>query len=534
MIAGGALLFWLGAGYRALTKSVPDYGGQYTEGVVAQPRYLNPLLSQTSDADADIVELLYAGLFRYESSGKIVPHIAQDFQISDDGRSYIVFLRPGVHFHDGDELTADDVVFTVRTIQDPAFKSPLRGNWLGVEVSASDPYTVHFTLKKPYFGFLANLTVGILPKHVWQNATPETFTLTESNLTEPIGAGPYVFDKIDKDVQGNILAYHFRSFRGYFAGRPYIDRVSFRFFSDEESALTAFNHHEIMGLHAVHNENVSAITSNKDIRLYPFSLPRVFSVFLNTHKSIPLAYDEVRQALALSVDRQMLIDDVLKGYGTPVRSALPPFVFGSISQGEDKPNLEQANSLLEVNGWKLGSDGIREKDGVHLAFTLAVPDWPELARTADLLRDEWRAVGAQVEVKVISQADLQQSTIRSREYEALLFGQGSSLDPDPYSFWHSSQKDDPGLNIAAYENKEVDDLLTKARESNDPTVRQEQYARFQEIIAHDVPAIFLYSPSYLYPVSNRVQGIQARPIDASADRLSDIATWYIETKRVRK
>ncbi|MFA9262273.1 MAG: ABC transporter substrate-binding protein [Undibacterium sp.] len=517
-----------------MTKVAPDFGGQYIEGVVAQPRYINPILSQTSDADADLVELIYASLFRYGSEGKLEKYIASDSSISEDGKIYTVFLKPGVRFHDGEELSADDVVFTIRAIQDPAYKSPLRANWQGVEVAAPDRYTVVFTLKKPYFGFLENLTVGILPKHIWENIAPDNFTLADYNLSQPIGAGPYYFDGIDKDTTGNILSVHLRSSTDFFAGAAYIDRITFRFYPDEESLLQAFDRQEIMGIHSVSQERAEEVAAKNGARLYEFALPRLFTVFFNTSKSVALAYDEVREALTLATDRQAIVDDVLKGRGKTATGPFLPFVQGYVDTGFQGADVERANALLEEKGWKRDASGQRSKDGTQLAFDLAVPDWPELMRTADLLRDEWQRVGATVNVKVMSQADLQQNSIRPREYEALLFGQGSMLDPDPYSFWHSSQRNDPGLNLAFYENKDVDTLLADAREATDMGKRMEAYQKFQSIIASEHPAVFLYSPSYLYAVSDRVKGITVRPINFPSARLSDIATWYIETKRIRK
>lgn len=533
-IALGALLFWLSAGYITLTKVVPDYGGQYIEGVVAQPRYINPILSQTSDADADLVELIYAGLFRYSGEGKLQKHIASDYSVSEDGKVYTVFLKPGVRFHDGEELSADDVVFTVRAIQDPAYKSPLRSNWQGVEVAATDRYTVVFTLKKAYFGFLENLSVGILPKHIWENIAPDNFTLADYNLSQPIGAGPYFFDDMDKDAEGNILSFHLRSFEGYFSGTPYINRITFRFYSDEESLLAAFDRQEVMGVHSVSQPRANEVAAKKGVRLYEFSLPRLFAVFFNTNKSAALAYDEVREALTLATDRQVIIDDVLKGRGQVASGPFLPFVQGYAEGGSTGVDINRANVLLDEKGWKLGDNGRRSKDGTELIFDLSVPDWPELMRTADLLREQWLRIGITAEVKVLSQADLQQNVIRPRQYDALLFGQGSMLDPDPYSFWHSSQKNDPGLNLAFYENKDVDALLSEARETTDTGKRMEAYQKFQSIIRSEHPVVFLYSPSYLYALSDRVKGVNVRPINFPSARLADIASWYIETKRVKK
>lgn len=532
--ACGAVLFWAWSSYLAFTKVAPEAGGQYVEGMVAQPRYINPILAQTSDADSVLSKLIYGSLFVTGTNGLPEKSMAQDYSVAEEGKVITVFLKPGMRFHDGEEVTAEDVIFTIRALQDPAYKSPLRSNWLGVEVSSPERYTVVFTLKKPYFGFLENLTVGILPKHIWESIPADRFTLADYNLLQPVGSGPYRFQDIDKDADGNILSYSLEVFEDYFGGRAYIDRLVFRFYSSEQDLLDAFNHQEVMGMYAVNTQAVRDLSPKRRPVVHELALPRLFSVFLNTNKSVALAYDEVRTALSLATDRNQLVQQVFDGKALAATGPLLPFMFGFTESGQLTADVDGANQLLDEKGWKRGEDGIRSKDGVPLRFALFTPDWPELVVTADLLREAWRVIGADMEVKVLSQADLYQNVMRNREYEALLFGQGSMLDPDPYSFWHSSQKADPGLNLAFFDNKRVDELLTTARETLDANKRAELYREFQDIVRREHPAVFLFSPAYLSVTSDVVQGSGLRSINTPADRFCDITKWYVETKRVKK
>lgn len=533
-ISLGALLFWLGALYVAATKVVPDYGGEYTEGIVSQPRYVNPILSQTSEADADISELVYGGLFGYDAEGKLEKRLIENYTISENGQEYTLTLRQGVKWHDGEEVTADDVLFTIQAIQDPAYKSPLRANWLSVEAATVDRFTLTLTLKKTYFGFLESLTVGILPKHIWENIAPENFLLADYNLA-PIGSGPYRFYDSQKDSSGNMLSYELRAFEGYFSGKSYIEKIAFHFYPDEQSLLDAYSRKEVMGINSITPENLALLQERKSTRVYEIAIPRIFAVFFNITKSAALAHDEVRSALALATDREAIIRDVLMSKGQPAETALLPFMSGYASDAAfSRYDLGKANDLLEQNNWKRGEDGIRAKNGTVLEFALLVPDWPELVRTAEMLRTQWEQVGVRVSVNALSAADLQQSAVRPREYEALLFGEAAMLDSDPYSFWHSSQKHDPGLNLAVFDNKEVDDILLSLRETLDTGKRLEYFRSFQEILARENPAVFLYSPTYLYVVNSALKGIEVKNINAPAHRLSTIKNWYIETKRVKK
>lgn len=533
-LALGALCFWLGALYVAGTKSVPEYGGEYVEGLVSQPRYINPILSQTSEADASISELVYDGLFSYDTEGRLVKHLAEDFTVSEDGKLYTVTLKQGVKWHDGEELSADDVLFTIRAIQDPAYKSPLRGSLLSVEVGTVDQYTLTFTLKKSYSGFLESLTVGILPKHVWENISPENFLLADYNLT-PIGTGPYRFSDSDKDSNGNMLSFELQSFSEYFLGAPYIKTIVFQFYPDERSLLDAYNRKEVLGINSVLPENLPELEAHKSTRVYEMSIPRIFGVFFNVTKSAPLAYDEVRTALSFATDREAIITQVLAGKGEAVDTALLPFMNGYAGDLDfPRFNEEQANALLDQNNWKRGDDGIRAKGDMVLEFTLLVPDWPELSKTADILREQWGKVGARVIVQVENANDLQQNAIRPREYQALLFGEAAMINSDPYSFWHSSQKNDPGLNLALFDNKDADTALLSLREELNEEKRAEYYRSFQEILLKEHPAVFLYSPKYLFVINSTVKVAETKNANVAAHRLGTIKDWYIKTKRIKK
>ncbi len=533
-IGSAALLFWFGALYMTSTKEVPEYGGEYTEGMVSQPRYINPILSQTSAADASIAELVYSGLFGYDTTGKLEKRLVDQYDISDDGKTYTLTLRQGTQWHDGQELTTVDVLFTIQAIQNPAYKSPLRANWLSVEAAAVDRYTLTLTLKKPYSGFLENLVVGILPKHVWEVITPENFLLADYNLA-PIGSGPFRFYDSEKDSSGNMLSYELRSFDKYFSGRPYIQKVIFRFYPDDRSLLDAYNRKEILGINSVMPGNLAELGQRKSTRVYEIAIPRIFSVFFNVTKNAALAHDEVRKALALATDREAIIREVLLGKGQTAETAFLPFMEGYASDLA-LPHFDEAkaNAILDESNWKRGADGVRVNGGTTLEFELLVPDWPELAKTAELLKEQWAKVGARVTVTGESAADLQQNAIRPREYQALLFGEAAMITSDPYSFWHSSQKHDPGLNLALFDNKDADDILLALREEIDPDQRSLDYHSFQEILLGENPAVFLYSPTYLYVVNSAIRGIDVKEANAPVYRLSDIKDWFIKTKRVRK
>ncbi|TSD02025.1 MAG: Uncharacterized protein Athens071425_179 [Parcubacteria group bacterium Athens0714_25] len=535
LVAFCAAVFWMVYAYFSFTEPIADFGGSYKEGMVGQPLYVNPLLSQTSEADASLAQIIYSGLLRYDKNGNIVNELASGYEIADDHKSYTFHLKEGVKWHDGQDLTADDVIFTLNILQDPSYKSPLRQNWQGVTVEKADQYTVKFILENPYFGFLENLTVGILPKHIWENITPEKFSLAEYNM-RPIGSGPYQFSDFQKDSKGNVLSYNLVYFSNYFEGQAYISKISFNFYLDEESLLSAYKKKEINGISSVSPSEVKDAGFAKSTIIHEFNMPRYFAVFFNQSKSVALANDEVRQALDYATNRQEIVDSVLFGKANVLFSPFLPQMPESQGEGINYHafDLEKGKKILDEKGWEVKDNGIREKDGNKLEFNLLTTDWPELSQTAEILAQQWRALGIGVNVQVLTISDLQQNYIRPREYDALLFGQAISFDPDLYSFWHSSKKSDPGLNLSKFDNQEADKLLAEIREEFDREKRIEKNRQFNKILLEEVPAVFLYSRVYIYPTGNQVKGIDAVDISSSQYRFFDINKWYVKTKRIFK
>ena len=526
----------------ANTVKIPDYGGVYNEGLIGGPQYINPILSQTNDADSDISELVFSGLMKYDSYGNLIPDLAERYAIGDEGKTYDFFLRKNILWHDGESFNADDVIFTISTIQKPDYKSPLIFNFSGVTIEKIDDYTVRFKLKNAYAPFLNNATVGILPKHIWQNISATEFVLAEANL-KPIGTGPYKFKKFEKDSRGSIKAFYLTANTKYHLGRPYIKNIVFRFYVNEETAIDAYNKGKIDGLSFVSAQNKLQLRNFKrKLNVYALKLPRYFAVFFNQGKSKALSDKTVRLAINYATNKQEIIDTILWGEGIAINSPIPPGTFGYNPEVKIYDfALEHANNLLDAAGWKKNEEtGIREKvvkrgeEPTRLELTLITTEWPELHSVANILQEQWSKIGAKIEVKILNIAEIQQEYIRPREYQALLFGEVLGIEPDPFSFWHSTQKKDPGLNLALYGNNDVDKLLIDARKTIDPEKRKEKYKEFQKLVVEDVPVVFLYNPYYLYPVSKKIKGIEIESVPLPSKRFSGIEKWYIETKRIKK
>ena len=535
VITSGAFL--LGRVYVDNTVVAPQVGKTYIEGMVREPRNINPLYA-TTDGDRDISRLIFSRLVTYNGKGIAEPELAENYEISTDGKNYTVYLRKDARFHDGKSVKADDVIFTIKSIQNPLYKSPLRANWQGVGVEKIDDWTIRFTLRSPYAPFIENLSVGILPQHLWSQISPDQALLHELNL-QPIGSGPYIFSKLKQAKDGSITQYEVRRNPSYYK-EAYLQKIIFIFFQSEEEMFAAWQKGRIDGF------GPFPVLRSKEIydesRVISISMPRVFGLFFNGKKNETLSDPRVRQAISNAINKRELALGVPSSGAIPGDSMLPLGSLGNATNIDiHNFDLEKSRMLLESAGWKdANGDGIREKtvtrgrqkETVSLSIKLTTSDWPDLQKTASAVAEMLKKAGFEIIVEKYSLAELESLVIRPRNFEVLLFGQVYGYEPDPFAFWHSSQVKDPGLNIALYASKAADQILEEARRTSDPAKRTAKYEELQKIIAKDLPAVSLYSQIYLYALPERLQGVEIEKISLPADRFNEINKWYIETKRV--
>ncbi len=529
-----------------LIVAIPGYGGGLSEGIIGSPRFINPVLA-ISDADRDLSILVYSGLLRATPEGDYTPDLAESYTVSPDGLEYTFILRKNATFHDGTPVTAEDVLFTVAKTQDPALKSPMRANWNGVVAEAIDPYTVRFTLKSPYAPFVQNVTLGILPKHLWQNVSAEEFPFSELNVS-PVGSGPFKVNAISRTASGIPSSYDLRAFSKYTLGKAYFSYMTLKFYQSEAALAEALGRGDV---EAASGLSPTALKSVPNANIVRAPLNRVFGVFFNQNQSEVLRDLDVRKALSSSIDQKALVDEVLGGYGTPLSGPIPPNILPAASTAmpaapavdplatsTDRTAL--AREGLLAKGWKLGSDGVLTKTTgkgtstktVRLAFSLSTGNVPELRAAAEYLRREWAKVGVEVDVKIFDQGDLSQNVIRPRKYDALLFGEVVGRELDLFAFWHSSQRNDPGLNIALYANSTADKILEQLRETGADAERVQLYAKFATEVTKDVPAIFLYAPDFVYSIPQDIVGADLGFIETPSDRFLSVPSWHRETDYV--
>ncbi len=534
LISGSVVIYNLNQNFLI---EIPETGGTITEAVIGSPRLINPLLA-VSETDKAMVNLIYSGLLRSTSEG-LVPDLAESFTISEDMLEYHFYLKEDAVFHDGVPVTADDIIFTINAAQNPDLKSPKRANWEGINVEKISDREVKFMLSQPYPAFMQNLNLGILPKHIWNHLNIGEFGLSNVNIS-PVGTGPYKIVKINRDSVGIPKSYILGSFKSFTLGEPLIKRFVMKFARNQEELISFYEGGEadsIYGLDA-REARILQIGGN---RIKNFPLPRVFGILLNQNENPVLASNHVRRALQLATPKTRIIDEVLFGFGTIIDSPVPQAFFSDSDRGPTtissvNYDLKEAENILIKNGWERNDDGIMIKENggnkQMLSIVLSTSNVEQLHRATNIVADSWREIGVNVEVRAYGPSDLGPSVIRPRKFDALLFGLVIGRDMDFYAFWHSSQRIDPGLNIVSYANIDVDKTLENIRNADDPKIINEGLIKIESEIKKDIPAIFLYSPNFIYVVPNKLNGLSIDSIVSAEERFSEVYNWHIYTRNV--
>jgi peptide/nickel transport system substrate-binding protein len=494
---------------------LPANGGEYVEGVVGYPQTINPIYAVNRDIDGDLSRLIYSRLFRYDDQGRLGYDLVEKMETSADGKEYLLTIRNGVKWHNGEDLSVDDILFTFNLIQNPDYRSPLRSGLSAVSAEKVDDRTLRFKISEAYAPFPELLTFGILPKSLWESVAPASALLSDLNL-KPIGSGPFKFKSLVRNSDGDLKEYSLAANTDYYNQAPYLKGINFKFFANLEEAIAALNDKQIAGLNYLPFADRALVLAKNSLQFHDLSQPRIVSLFFNSAKNKAVADKEVRLSLARAINKDQLLQDVFAGVYS---RADGPIWSGSSVYNQDLVKYDYAPDLA--------ASTIKSKP---LSLALTVIDSGNNLAVAEKLKAYWEAVGVKVEIKTVA-SEQAAAMVKDRNFEVLLYGQSVGGDPDVYAFWHSSQTGGRGLNLSAYNSAEVDKLLTEARVSSNPAERQEKYQKLQRLVTSDLPAIFLYSPAYTYVQAKALRGFSGTAIIEPADRFNGANTWYIKTSK---
>lgn len=498
----------------------------YTEALVGQITHLNPVYTELSDADSDISSLIFSGLVRYNPLTKTFDEDIATHTLSEDKLVYTFTLKNGIVWQDGEEITADDVYFTyVDVVQNENFKNPiLKSNFQGVKIEELNSRTLTFTLNAPNSFFYSELTLGILPKHVLQDTEIADLDKSEFNKS-PIGSGPY---KVDGSYQVNddeTTSVTLVKNDNYFGTKPSIERIRFIAYPDITQLID--NRSVWHGAARIKASQIADIDS-ESLTSYSYELPQYTALFLNTDAKY-LGKNKVRLAISKAIDKTEIL--TMTNYTKQIDT---PLLELNQENWANTFNLSESQGALFDAGWKLneGETYRKNADEEQLTLRLVRRDFSNtnpvqemtFADTAALITDQLKKVGIEVTIETY-ETDALNEVIKNRNYDLLLSGQSLGYNLDTFSFWHSSQSNENGLNLSNYQNPKADYLIENIRKTFDPTEKDENLATLAKVIADDVPAVFLYTPTYYYLVDKKVTGVNVENILLPKDRFANISNW---------
>ena len=523
-------LGWLVAGAVALAAGWYAFGAvdgppgpdRYVEGVVGEPRRVNPLFSRLNSVDADIAALVFSGLTSAGPDGTPLPDLAESWEVTPDRLTYTFSLRSGLFWHDGRQLTARDVAFTIEQVQAPGFQGPstLATQWASVAVIVVDDRTLIFHLAAPSASFLSRTALGVLPRHLLDGLTVGELFAAPFNAA-PVGSGPYRL--VELTSRHALLERN----PSYHLGAPQLDEIEMRFYPDAPSLTAALASGDVDG--ALFGERPTeaeraALASRPDLTSNDLPLASYTVLYLNNQRA-PLNDEPLRRAIAAAIDREALLDAAPGARGM---AGDGPIVPGSWAYSAgDQPDAAAVDGLFTLAGWLRGEDGVRQRDGGPLRLELATNAGPARVELAELVAAQLGAAGVDVTVVAFPAAQLLSARLQPRSYDLAIFGWETEPDPDPYGAWHTSQISLPGRNIAGYHDPEADALLEAARLTLDVAERTDLYARFSQRFREAAPAIVLRYPArtYVYPAS--LVGVTDGLLFEPASRFRDVHRWHV-------
>lgn len=485
----------------------------------AEPATLNPITA--TDAYEGIVNSpnIYETLLERDNDTlELKPRLAESWTISKDKLTYTFKLRKGVKWQDGVPFTADDIVFSYKTIMNPKVDAPqLRSYYQEIkEVRALDKYTVQFTYARPYFlalDFCGGMP--IVPKHIFDKGDFNTNPAGR----KPVGTGPYKFVKWET---GREIVLERND--DYWGKKAYVNRIVFRIITDPTVTLQVLKRREldVASLTPIQWERqTNSSDFNKHFGKYSYYTPNYSYIGWNSAR--PYFSDKrVRRAMTYLVNRKLILEKIMYGLGAVVTN---PFYINSPEYDKDiKPipyDPEEAKKLLAEAGWiDHDGDGIRDKGGVKFSFEFLVPNESEMGeKIATILKEELDKIGIQMQIRKTEWAVFT-SRLNERNFDAVTLAWSMGVESDPYQIWSSTQAE-KGSNFVGFKNAEADKLIEEARKEFDKKKRIALYRKFSEIVHDEQPYTFLFCRKSTVAVDRRFSNVIIHPLGI------DPTEWYV-------
>jgi peptide/nickel transport system substrate-binding protein len=467
-----------------------------TIGIEANPTNLDPRKA-TDVASARVTQIVFSGLLMKDPQSRLVPDLALRWEQPDD-KTYIFYLRQGVKFHDGSSLTARDVKYTFESLLDPEFASPRRSSYEQVErIEVLDDYRIKFILKKPFAPFMINMVLGIVPEHVAKRAGDEF-------SQHPVGSGPFKL----LDWQPNEKL-EFAANEQYYAGAPRLKRLTYKIVPENSVRILELEKGSVQFIqNSIPPDLIPRLEGNPKLKV--INSPGTTYAYIGFNMQDPiLRIKQVRQALALAIDRQSIIEHLLGGLATPANSLLSREHWAYEPQAKNyEYDLMRAKKLLDEAGFS-DPDGEGPETRFQLSYKTSQDE--QSSRIAEVLQHQWQKLGIKVEIKSYEWGTFF-ADISAGNFQLYSLQWVGVTEPDIYYYiFHSSSFPPQGANRGKYTNPELDELLQLGRDTLDEKARIAIYSRVQNILAYDLPYISLWHMMNIAAMRKEVEGFVPYP-----------------------
>lgn len=470
---------------------------------------INPALYE----HGEINSLLFNGLTAHDKDNKVVPCLAESWEFDKETNAYTFKLRNDVVWHDGEKFSAEDVKFTLETIMNPDNASEIASNYEDItNIEVIDETNIKITLKAPNTAMLDYLTIGILPKHVLEGKDIATAEFNQN----PIGTGPFKLQQWDK---GQSITLEKNA--DYFVKEPGLDKVVFKIVEDANAKALQLKSGEL-DLAQITPKDMSIFEGNKDFNIDVMKTADYRGILYNFNAPLFKNNKELPNALSYAIDREAIIDSVLLGNGYSAYSPLQAGPYNNPDIEKFDYNPEKAKSELETAGWKLNSEGIYEKNGTKLSFEIVCGQGDQVRiDMANICAQQFKEIGVDAKVVVNAKIDWENQ-------DSYLIGWGSPFDPDDHTYKVFGS--DKGSNFSSYSNTKVDELLQKARETEDEEQKLQYYKEFQAEMAKDLPYTFIAYINAIYVGKANILGLTPETVlgHHGVGIFWNIADWTIE------
>jgi len=510
-------------------------GGIYSEGIPGVFTNSNPIYAQT-DADQTVSRLIFGSLFTTNAAGQLVGELASSYSVDSIGKTYTLNLKPNLYWQDGKQLTAQDVVFTVDTIENPLAQSPLYSNWVGIKAYATNPNTVVFKLPDVLASFPQNLTLGIIPEHILSVISPEDLRSANFNTISPIGSGPFSFQGVQV-INGSSpseeqVKIELTPYPRYVLGQPKLNKYIVNVYADQSKMLADFKSKDLSGIEAAEQPK-SSILNSSGVVTHNLILRAATMVFFKTSVGV-LSDQNVRNALVEGTD----VPSIISNLNYPTIAVNEPFLIGQYAYNpqfkQSSYNLTNAINTLNADGFTTIKNGIRYKANQPLSFTLSANNTLEARQVTNELKSQWKKLGVLLNVQLLASSDFA-TTLSYHQYDAVLTSITIGSDPDVFVYWDSSQANTSSVNrdnFSEFNDGIADESLQGGRISLLPALRAIKYQTFLGEWQKQSPALGLYQPRLLYLTNGPVNGLDYNVINSPVDRLNNVQNWEIREAKV--